>query len=166
VREWVCMGGNFVGRPAVDDLSLSNNNFTADKAGSLYAVRNWPGRLTFVGREIGSVPSGLKVGARLLELPEGNPVRAGYALYFGGKPKDRHVADQVAVLYAVRGLGTRWEAETNGYMDLKADMTFSWRYDKNLGHGYLLKRSGGGSTDLDIEKEIERLMLQTPKNIK
>ena len=32
VKLWVCMGGNFVGRPAEDDLKLGNNNFTYDKA--------------------------------------------------------------------------------------------------------------------------------------
>ncbi|MDB5295983.1 MAG: nucleoside hydrolase, partial [Phycisphaerales bacterium] len=105
VKRWVCMGGNFVGSPPHDDLKLTNNNFTFDKAASLYAVKNWPVELVFVGREIGSVPSGLKAGARLAELPDANPIRRGYALYFGGAPKDRHVADQTTVLFAVRGAG-------------------------------------------------------------
>ena len=37
-----------------------------------------PTPLMFVGREIGSVPSGLKVGARFRELKEPHPLRAAY----------------------------------------------------------------------------------------
>lgn len=167
VKAWVCMGGNFVGRPAVDDLKLGNNNFTYDKASSLYAVQNWPGQLTFVGREIGSVPSGLKVGAKLKTLPEDNPIRAGYALYFGGEPKDRHVADQTTVLYAVRGLRDYWDVENKGRMDLNPDMTFRWKSDPNGNQSYLLKRKVDGKpNDREIERVIEDLMLKPPRGIK
>jgi hypothetical protein len=158
------MGGNFVGHPAADDLKLGNNNFTYDKEAALYAVRHWPGRLTFVGREIGSVPSGLKVGAKLTDLPEPNPVRAAYALWFGGRPQDRHVADQTTVLYAVRGLRDYWDAQTRGYMDLQPDMTFRWRFDQDRQHSYLLKRTvKGQANDRAIEQVIEELMLQRPR---
>lgn len=164
VKMWVCMGGNFVGRPAMDDLKLSNNNFTYDKESSLYAVQNWPGKLVFVGREIGSVPSGLKAGARLKELPEKNPLRHAYELYFGGQPKDRHVADQTAVLYAVRGLADYWEEEPAGLLDLKPDMTFRWKSDPMGRQSYLLKRpKDTQATDRRIERIIEDLMLQGPK---
>lgn len=167
VKLWVCMGGNFVGRPAVDDLKLSNNNFTYDKASALYAVQNWPCQLMFVGREIGSVPSGLKAGARLKELPQDNPVRFGYARWFGGEPQDRHVADQTAVLFAVRGLRDYWQAETKGSMDLQPDMTFRWRYDRDGRQGYLLKRQVDGQpNDRAIERVIEDLMLQAPRRAK
>jgi hypothetical protein len=164
VKQWVCMGGNFVGKPAVDDVKLSNNNFTYDKASALYACKHWPGPLMFVGREIGSVPSGLQVGARLKELPEDNPVRAAYALWFGGTPKDRHVADQTAVLYAVRGLRDYWHAETKGWLDLQADMTFRWQYDRDSEQAYLLKRTVDGQpNDRAIERVIEGLMMQAPR---
>jgi len=159
VRLWACMGGNFVGKPAHDDVKLTNNNFTVEKAGAHFAVWNWPGPVMFVGREIGSVPSGLKAGARLKDLPEHHPVRLGYQLYFGGEPKDRHVADQTAVLFAVRGLRDYWDAESKGYMELRKDMTFDWRYDRDAGQGYLLKRPG---TDRRIEREIEDLMMRPP----
>jgi queuosine biosynthesis protein QueD len=146
VKRWVCMGGNFIGKPAKDDVKLSNNNFTFDKAGSLYAVQNWPVDLVFVGREIGSVPSGLKAGAKLRDAPADNPVRLGYELYFGGQAKDRHVADQTTVLYAVRGLRDYWDIETKGYMDLQPDMTFTWQYENAEGkrQSYLLKRKVDG----------------------
>ena len=160
VRLWACMGGNFVGKPAKDDLKLGNVNFTTEKEGAHFAVRNWPGPIMFVGREIGSVPSGLKAGERLRELPESNPVRLAYALYFGGQPKDRHVADQTAVLFAVRGRQRYWDAEGSGYMDLNPDMTFQWRYDRNPGQGYLLKRAP--SNDRDVERVIEDLMMRPP----
>jgi hypothetical protein len=165
VKLWVCMGGNFVGHPAVDDLKLGNNNFTYDKSAALYAVQNWPGRLMFVGREIGSVPSGLQVGAKLKELPADNPIRAAYALWFGGEPQDRHVADQTTVLFAVRGLRDYWQAETKGWMDLKPDMTFRWRYDCKAQQGYLLKRKiDGQPNDRAIERVIEELMLHSPRS--
>jgi hypothetical protein len=158
-RQWVCMGGNFIGKPAHDDLKLSNNNFTGDKAGSLYAIQHWPVRLVFVGREIGSVPSGLKAGARLKELPADHPVRVGYEAYFGGEAKDRHVADQTAVLFAVRGLGDRWELEAKGFMDLQPDNTFTWSYAADR-HQYLLKRLVDGKpNDRAIERAIEELMM-------
>jgi hypothetical protein len=163
VAVWVCLGGNFIGRPAADDLTLGNNNFTSDKEASLFAVRNWPGKLVFVGREIGSVPSGLKAGARLRELPEGNPVRAAYALWFGGEPRDRHVADQTAVLYAVRGPGAYWREE-RGAMDLRPDMTFRWRPDPGGRQAYLVKQRGdGGAADREVERVIEALMMQPPR---
>jgi hypothetical protein len=162
VARWVCMGGNFIGKPAHDDVKLSNNNFTFDKAGSLYAIENWPVELVFVGREIGSVPSGLKVGARLKDLPADNPIRRGYEHYFGGVAKDRHVADQTTVLYAVRGLRDYWHIESKGWMDLKPDMTFTWQYEGGPGkqHRYLLKRTiNGKPNDRDIERVIEELMM-------
>jgi hypothetical protein len=164
VKKWVCMGGNFIGHPAKDDLKLGNNNFTLDKAGSFYAVQNWPVELVFVGREIGSVPSGLKAGKRLGELPESNPVRMGYQHYFGGTVKERHVADQTTVLYAVRGLSDYWDAETKGYMDLQPDMTFEWKYDpSSKKHSYLLKKKvETAATDRRIERVIEDLMMHQP----
>lgn len=164
VKLWVCMGGNFVGKPAVDDLKLTNNNFTFDKASSLCAVEKWPGKLTFVGREVGSVPSGLKVGAALKSLPEDNPIRYGYALWFGGEPKDRHVADQTTVLYAVRGSGDFWDLESRGRMVLQPDMKFQWKYDSDPGHAYVLKQQVDGKPkDREVEKAIEKLMLQPPQ---
>ena len=163
VRLWACMGGNFIGKPAHDDLKLSNNNFTGDKAGSLYAIQHWPTRLVFVGREIGSVPSGLKAGARLRTLPAEHPVRVGYEAYFGGEAKDRHVADQTAVLFAVRGLCDYWDLEAKGFMDLQPDMTFTWNYAADR-HQYLLKHTvDGKANDHAIEAVIEGLMMHQPK---
>lgn len=160
-RLWVCMGGNFTGRPAKDDLKLGNVNFTTEKAGALHAIRNWPGPITFAGREVCSVPSGLKIGARFAELPEKHPVRVAYALYFGGVPKDRHVADLVAVLFAVRGAGDRWDLESGGRMDLQPDMTFQWRSEPGAPQAYLLKKAvETAAVDRRIERELEQLLME------
>lgn len=164
VSQWVCMGGNFIGRPAHDDLKLTNNNFTGDKAASFHAITTWPTRLVFVGREIGSVPSGLKAGARLKELPAEHPVRVGYEAYFGGEAKNRHVADQTAVLYAVRGLRDYWDIEAKGFMDIQPDNTFTWSYAADR-HEYLLKRTVDGKpNDRVIEAVIEELMMRKPRH--
>ncbi|HZE96654.1 MAG TPA: hypothetical protein VE981_06495 [Planctomycetota bacterium] len=150
-RLWACMGGNFVGDPPRDNLKLGNVNFTREKAGALAAITGWPAPLVFVGREIGSVPSGLQIGARLKE----HPVRVAYSLWFGGAPGDRHVADPTTVLFAVRGLGTRWTLQDKGAMDLHPDLTFEWRMDRVSTQAYLLKRPG---TDHAIERELEDLL--------
>ncbi len=163
VRKWVCMGGNFIGSPARDDLKLGNTNFAVDKTATYFAIRNWPGPLIFVGREIGSVPSGLKVGARLAETSTNNPVRRVYELYFGGTAKDRHIADPTTVLYAVRGLRDYWEAHTTGSMDLQPDVTFAWKEGPPGKQGYLLKkRVNGQANDRYIEETVEALMIQPP----
>jgi hypothetical protein len=164
VKNWFCMGGNFVGKPAHDDLKLSNNNFTLDSESTVFAVKNWPAPITFVGREIGSVPSGLKAGRGLEKLPKSNPVRRAYELYFDGKILDRHVADQTTVLAAVRGLGDWWDVETKGYMDIQPDCTFTWRYDADRRQAYLLKKPiDAEKNDRRIERMIEELMCHEPK---
>ena len=71
VTKWVCMGGNFMGQPAVDDLKLDNVNFRRDAASAYEAVRHWPTRVEFAGREVCSLPSGLKAGAEGESRPHG-----------------------------------------------------------------------------------------------
>jgi hypothetical protein len=160
VRLWACMGGNFVGHPPVDDLKLGNVNFVRDAAAAHYAITNWPVQLVFVGREIGSVPSGLRVGEQFARLPAGHPLHLGYKLYFRGEVRSRHVADPVTVLYAVRGLRDYWDIETRGGMDLRPDMTFQWRFDRASQQAYLKKRAPGGEpNDRHIEQVIADLLV-------
>lgn len=166
VRLWVCMGGNFFGKPARDDLKKeSNNNFTLDKAATYAAITRWPGPLVFAGREVCSVPSGVKAGARLAELPAEHPVRVAYAAYFGGQPKDRHVADLASVLFAVRGLRDYWSAEGRGAMKLAPDMTFEWDPEDPRPQAYLLKLKDdrGRPNDAYIESELNALLLAPPR---
>lgn len=164
VAKWICMGGNFVGHPPRDDLKLGNVNFQRDAASALQVIPRWPMPLVFVGREIGSVPSGLAVGECLAQTPAGNPVRRAYEHYFGGKLKNRHVADLVTVLYAVRGLRDYWDIENRGSMDLRADMTFDWRWEPDREQAFLLKkRIGGQQNDRYIERVLEELLVQAPR---
>lgn len=165
VRKWVCMGGNFIGSPARDDLKLGNVNFTYDAPASRYSIQNWPGDLVFAGREVCSVPSGVAVGECLKALPSDHPVRVAYELYFGGKLKNRHVADLASVLYAVRGLGEFWEIQDQGHMNLKPDMTFTWEAQPDSRQAYLLKKKNkdGVLSDRAVEAALEQLLLQAPK---
>lgn len=164
VKTWVCMGGNFVGDPPKDDLKLGNVNFQRDAASAHYVVHHWPGSIVFVGREIGSVPSGLQIGDRLVETPPQNPVRVAYEHYFGGTPKKRHVADPATVLYAVRGLRDYWDIQTKGWMDLRPNMTFEWKTDREAQQAYLLKkRKNDVPNDRMIESVLETLLLQPPR---
>lgn len=162
VRTWVCMGGNFVGDPPRDDLKLGNVNFQRDAPAALEAIRDWPGPIVFVGREIGSVPSGLQAGASLAQTPPDNPVRMAYLHYFGAQ-KSRHVADLVTVLYAVRGLRDYWAIETHGRMELRPDMTFDWRPGGAHRQAYLRKRLvDGRPNDHAIERVLDELLVQPP----
>jgi inosine-uridine nucleoside N-ribohydrolase len=164
VKNWVCMGGNFVGDPPKDDLKLGNVNFQRDAASAYYVVHHWPTPMVFVGREIGSIPSGLEIGDRLVETPAHNPVRAVYSHYFGGTVKKRHVADPTTVLYAIRGLRDYWDIQTKGWMDLREDMTFEWKSDRDARQAYLLKkRKESVSNDRMIESVLDALLVQAPR---
>jgi inosine-uridine nucleoside N-ribohydrolase len=163
VQKWVCMGGNFIGNPPVDDLKLGNVNFQRDAASALEVIRDGPRPMVFVGREIGSVPSGLQIGENLAKTPEDNPVRMAYFHYFGAQ-KSRHVADLTTVLYAVRGLRDYWDIQTKGRMDLHPDMKFEWQPGEESGQAYLLKRRVDGQpNDRVIERVLDELLIQPPK---
>lgn len=164
VAKWVCMGGNFIGMPPKDDLKLGNVNFQRDAGAALYAIQNWPTSvpLVFVGREIGSVPSGLTAGASLAQTPPENPVRMAYFHYFGAQ-KSRHVADIVTTLYAVRGLRDYWDISPSGAMDLHRDLTFEWQPANDRRQSYLLKKLRDGKpNDRYIESAIDELLIQPP----
>jgi hypothetical protein len=160
VRVWVCMGGNFVGDPPRDDLKLGNVNFQRDAAAAVGAITRWPTPVVFVGREIGSVPSGLEAGAVLARTPPESPVRRAYELYFGGVAKDRHVADPTTVLYAVRGTGHRWTMSPPGRMDIRSDASFVWVPAGEGAQSYLLRVPGSGEI---IEREVGELLLRPPR---
>ncbi|HEV7404087.1 MAG TPA: nucleoside hydrolase [Chthoniobacteraceae bacterium] len=159
VRKLVVMGGNFIGDPPRDDLKLGNVNFQRDARSAVEVIRRWPGPLDFVGREIGSVPSGLQLGANLIRTPESNPVRVAYDLY-GGGVKNRHVADLTAVLYAVRGLRNYWEISAPGRMEIAPDVSFTWQPDPAGHQRYLRKRAGN---DRAVEAALEELLLAPPR---
>lgn len=164
VAKWVCMGGNFVGDPPRDDLRLGNVNFQKDAGAALDAIRHWPRPLVFVGREIGSVPSGLRVGANLAKTPPENPVRMAYFHYFGGRQQSRHAADLTTVLYAVRGLRDYWDISAPGRMKLQPDASFEWQFVADGNQSFLLKkRRDGKPNDRYIEGVLDELLLQPPR---
>lgn len=164
VRLWVCMGGNFIGSPPRDDGRLGNHNFEYDAAAALHAVRHWPTPVVFAGREVCSVPSGLKIGADLAKTPAHHPVRVAYEKYFGGQAADRHVADPVSVLFAVRGQRDCWDLSEPGTMVLSPDMTFAWRADSKGRQRYLLKKTVNGvPNDRFVEGVLNALLLRPPR---
>ena len=119
IREWVCMGGNFPSDDARDNV-----NFTRDLPAAVEAIRSFPGRIVFVGREIGHT---IFVGDAFHALPEPHPVRRAYELHRGryGDNWDHHTADPCTVLYAVRGLGDFFAIES-GALDLQDSGAFEW----------------------------------------
>ncbi|MBE2285437.1 MAG: nucleoside hydrolase [Prosthecobacter sp.] len=160
VKRCVCMGGNFMGRPPVDDLKLDNVNFRRDAAAAVEVIRHWPTRIDFAGREVCSIPSGLKAGAVLIDTPEENPVRRAYEVYLGGPGRTRHVADLVTVLYAVRGLRDCWNLSAAGTMDIAPDCAFKWRPNIDGTQHHLLKKPGN---DRHVESVIDGLLKVPPR---
>ncbi|MES2596199.1 MAG: nucleoside hydrolase [Verrucomicrobiota bacterium] len=156
VTKWVCMGGNFIGNPPKDDLKLGNVNFQRDAASAHFVIHQWPGEIVFAGREVCFVPSGLQIGESLANTPADNPVRRAYEHYFGGKAKNRHVADIATVLYAVRGLTDCWDISELGRMNLQPDMKFDWQPVADGKQRYLLKKP---ANDRHIEAVLNELMV-------
>ncbi|WP_165971983.1 nucleoside hydrolase [Paenibacillus piri] len=151
VSEWVCMGGNF---PV--DVAKDNVNFTRDASAAVYTIRNWPGRITFAGREIGH---NIKVGEALRQTPDDNPVRRAYQLHrdrFDLGHWNHHTADPSAVLYAVRGLWDYWELEADGYIDIQDDCSFVWRKKPGRNQGYLLQKMDRAEMGAIMEELIVR----------
>ncbi|MEW6307012.1 MAG: nucleoside hydrolase [Verrucomicrobiota bacterium] len=164
VKQYVCMGGNFIGNPPKDDLKLGNVNFQRDAASAHFVIHHWPGPIVFAGREVCSVPSGLAIGANLAKTPTNNPVRRAYEHYFGGTAKNRHVADLASVLYAVRGPRDYWDVSPPGRMDLRPDITFDWKSAADGNQRYLLKKQRDGKpNDRYVESALDELLLQPPR---
>lgn len=160
VSRYICMGGNFMGSPPVDDLKLDNVNFRRDAAAAVEVIRHWPTRIDFAGREVCSIPSGLQAGAVLIDTPKENPVRRAYEVYLGGPGRKRHVADLVTVLYAVRGLRDCWDLSAPGKMDIAPDCAFKWQPHADGSHHYLLKKP---NNDRHVESVIDGLLVVPPK---
>ena len=161
VSKYVCMGGNFIGYPPKDDLKLGNVNFCKDAAASFDVLRHWPTEIVFAGREVCSVPSGVRVGERLRDTPADNPVRRIYELYSKGEAGDRHVADLATVLYAVRGLTDCWDISEPGDLHLHEDMKFEWQFAPQGNQRYLLKKdNSNGQNDRHVEAALNELLLQ------
>lgn len=136
VRQLVVMGGVY---PA----GGREFNFICHAAAAQRVAAAWPTPITFVGAELGER---VRTGARLFgEAAPENPVRAAYLRW------DRHFAprgagiqphasyDQIAVLYAVRGLGDYWTASPSGANAVRADGANRWQPRRDRCHSYLLE---------------------------
>ncbi len=150
VRLWVCMGGKFP--------SGSETNIRRDAEASIDAIDNWPTDIVFSGWEIGT----MNTGGQISNLPESSPVRRAYEL-FGRIPHKSW--DQVATLYAVRGIdnGTAadyWKLSAPGQIIIdKDDGSNIWKEDPKGTHRYLIQVG----SDEDIATEIDALMMHLPK---
>jgi hypothetical protein len=156
VKEWVCMGSRY---PA--DLDPGRwGNFKPDPVSTVKAINGWPGLITFTGG--GEFAESLATGARLDELPPPNPVRRVYELYFGGEPRNRHSADQIAVLVAARGTGSPWKLVRQGSNHIFPNGTHEWREEPdNPNHQFISALEDGVSAG-SVASQIEELMLHSP----
>jgi len=91
VKQWICMGGVFPSGRFPN--GQGEYNLMWDTTASVRAINDWPTPIVFSGFAIGAA---IKVGARLRETPEANPVRACYQLYNG--LNNREAWDQTAAL--------------------------------------------------------------------
>ena len=157
VRQWVCMGSRY---PA--DLDPNKwGNFKPDAESTVRAIAAWPTRITFTGG--GKFAESLATGRRLSELPRTSPVRRVYELYFQGELKNRHSADQIAVMVAARGTGKPWKLVTEGYNHIFPNGTHEWRESPDkLNHEYISALAEGEDAKR-IATEMEELMLHQPK---
>jgi hypothetical protein len=156
VRHWVCMGSRY---PA--DLDPAQwGNFKMDPASTVRSVQGWPGLITFTGG--GEFAEHLKTGAKLQELPTNHIVRRGYELYFGGRCKDRHSADQIAVLVAVRGTAGPWELVRMGYNHIFPDGTHEWRAAPDKANHQYISALHAAANPFQVREAIANLMGYTP----
>jgi hypothetical protein len=149
VRVWICMGGYFpTGR---------ESNILWDTQASIEAIDYWPTEIIFSGWEIGTMDT----GGQILDLPESSPVRRSYEL-FGRIPHKNW--DQVATLYAVRGLDNGpaahyWELSDPGWIVIdSSDGSNVWEDDPQGTHRHLIQVG----TDEEIAREIDELMMYVP----
>lgn len=152
VKRWVCMGSRY---PADRDPAVWGN-FKPDAASAVRAVEGWPGPIVFTGG--GAFARAMATGRGLAALPAADPVRRVYELYFGGRVKDRHSADPIAVLVAARGTGRPWRLVTKGHNHLFPNGTHEWRKEPDHpSHAYISALADGVAPH-DVAARIETLM--------
>jgi hypothetical protein len=120
-------------------------------------VNDWPTPIVFSGFEIGAR---IKVGSRLKETPETNPVRACYQHYNG--LKDREAWDLSAVLYAVRGARDYWSLSDPGICLMHNRVTHGyneWIPAPGKNHRYLVEKMAPA----EVGNALTELLLQAPR---
>jgi hypothetical protein len=158
VKHYVAMAGSY---PA--DLNPAVwGNFKPFPDAAVHVAREWPSKITFSGG--GAFANQLATGGRLASeaLPD-SPVRRAYELYFGGRAQNRHSADQIAVLVAVRGTGTPWQLVTRGYNHVFDNGTHEWRNEPDEPrHQFVVSLAEGIKPD-DVARTIEDMMMHPPR---
>ena len=142
VKELVLMGGL-----VNDSFNFVRHNLSEE---TQFVIENWPTPVVVsdFGSEVGT-------GMQLADSPGANPVRNAYFLWFGGSFKQRSSWDQVAVLYAVRGLNNYFELVTEGRGRLRSG--FSWSLNETDRH-YIKPKL----PVTEFERLIEQLMITPP----
>ncbi len=154
VKQWVCMGGIFPSGRFPN--GQGEYNLMWDTVASVRAINDWPTPVVFSGFAIGAA---IKVGARLRETPEANPVRACYQLYNG--LNNREAWDLTAVLYAVRGASNYWKLSEPGLCLMHARVPHGyneWIPTPHKQHRYLLE----AMPPKEVGNIIEDLMIAPP----
>ncbi len=156
VKQWVCMGSRY---PA--DLDPKKwGNFKPDADSTVQAIGGWPGLITFTGG--GTFAEQVATGRGLAALPKSNPVRRAYELYFGGPPRDRHSADQIAVMVAVRGTGRPWKLVTRGGNHIFPNGTHEWREEPDDPQQRYISAFADGVDPREVAAEMEAPMVRIP----
>ena len=114
VKELVLMGG-----VRNDGFNFVRHNLAEQ---TQHVLTHWPTPIV-VSQEGGDIHT----GARLRDTPTENPVREAYRLWWRGEVKDRSSWDQVAVLYAVRGIRDYFDAVATGQGRLRNGFTWEMR---------------------------------------
>lgn len=157
VRRWVCMGSRY---PADRDPGVWGN-FKPDAESTVKAVSGWPGEIVFTGG--GAFAKSLSTGQGLAPLSKDNPVRRVYELYFGGKVGNRHSADQISVMVAIRGPGKPWKVVREGWNHIFPNGTHEWRVDRDEPNHAYVSALAPGVNAADVAREMETLMKAGPK---
>ena len=154
VRELVSMGGIWPNTKHFN-IRYREYNFRMDAAAAHKVISDWPGKIMFtaLGKDV-------MTGGRLVaEAPADNPVPHFYRKFFKKyKITERTSCDQVAVLYAVRGLSDYFTSVNRGRCIGKADGTNEWIPGPASSHSYLVYKMPPNQ----LAAIIEDLMLMPP----
>ena len=134
VNKLVIMGGL-----NGDDFNFVRHGLVSQ---TQYVLENWPNTVAVI-----DFGGNTLTGYALLSSPASNPVRQGYATWFGGQPQNRPSWDEVATLYAVRGLGNNFNEITSG--------------TGSLSNGYSWNLHGGANARTYITSAISNSAMAT-----
>lgn len=150
VKELVLMGGSWP-----NNANEGEYNFHMDGAAAHAVIRDWPGRIVFTG-----LGRDVLTGSRLMaEETNEHPVRAFYSKFLeANQVSARSSWDQIAVLYAVRGLGEYFSEVTDGRCVSREDGSNEWVPGQPSNHVYLVHRM----PPAELAAVIEDLMSTPP----